>query len=154
MLAEVEDEDAYLPQPVWGMQNPENQEPASEEVKTRKILLSGNLAMWLDDGERIRSLDPWQPAGDRVTYTEVAAVREGTYLLLRRGATERGALYQAALARLGPLATAVAATQEGWKQFLAQHLQQHGYRQVVKDLRAAGIKTADRAFPANPARRF
>lgn len=145
VLAEVEDEDAYLPQPVWGTQNPEDREPTNEEVKARKILLSGNLAMWLDDGERIRSLDPWQPAGERVTYTDVAAVREGTYLLLRQGTTERGVLHQAALARLGPQATAVANTQEKWKQLLAQRLQQHGHRQVVKDLRAAGIKTADRA---------
>lgn len=114
-------------------------------MRARKILLSGNLAMWLDDGERIRSLDPWQPAGERVTYTDVTAVREGTYLLLRQGPTERGALHQAALAGLGPRAKAVANTQEKWKQLLAQRLQQHGYRWVVKDLRAAGIKTADRA---------
>ena len=146
VFAEVEDEeDAYLPQPVWGKQNPEDREPTSEEVRASKILLSGNLAMWLDDGERIRSLDPWQPAGERVTYTDVAAVREGTYLLLRQGKTERGALHQAALAGLGPRAKAVANTQEKWKQLLTQRLQQHGYRQVEKDLRGAGIKTADRA---------
>lgn len=142
---EVEDEDVYLPQPVWDTWKFEDREPTSEEVAARKTLLSGNLAMWLDDGERIRSLDPRQPTGERVTYTEVAAVREGTYLLLRRGATERGALYQAALARLGPRATAVDASQRGWKQLLALRLQQHGSQQVAKDLRAAGVKAADRA---------
>lgn len=142
---EVEDEDAYLPQPVWDARKSEDREPTNEEVDARKILLSGNLAMWLDDGERIRSLDPRQPAGERVTYTDVAAVCEGTYLLLRKGVTERGALYQAALARLGPRATAVDATQGEWKQLLAQRLQRYGYRQVVKDLRATGVKTADRA---------
>ena len=142
---EATDEDTYLPQPVWGRRKSEDREPTSEEVEARKILLSGNQGMWLDEGERIRSLDPQQPAGERVTYTEVAAVRKGTYLLLRRGATERGVLYQAALARLGPRATAVDATQGEWKQLLAQRLQRYGYRQVVKDLRATGVKTADRA---------
>ena len=142
---EVEDEDVYLPQPVWGTRKSEEREPTSEEVDARKILLSGNLAMWLDDGERIRSLDPRQPAGERVTYTEVSAVRQGTYLLLRQGATERGALYQAALARLGQQSTAVDAAQVEWKQVLLDRLQQRGYRRVVQELRAAGVKTADRA---------
>ncbi|MGL5824426.1 MAG: hypothetical protein ACRCYU_06265 [Nocardioides sp.] len=142
---EVEDEDVYLPQPVWGTRKSEDREPTSEEVDARKILLSGNLAMWLDDGERIRTLDPWQPAGERVTYTEVSAVREGTYLLLRQGATERVALYQAALARLGQRAAAIDNAQVDWKQLLAQRLQQYGSRQVAMDLRAAGVKTADRA---------
>lgn len=142
---EVEDEDVYLPQPVWGTRKSEDREPTSEEVDARKILLSGNLAMWLDDGERIRSLDPRQPAGERVTYTEVAAVREGTYLLLRQGATERGVLYQAALARLGTRATVVDAAQAEWKHVLFDRLEQLGYRRVVKELRAVGVKTADRA---------
>lgn len=143
--AEVEDEDDYLPQPVWGTRQSENREPTTEEVEARKVLLSGGLAMWLDDGERIRSLDPQQPAGERVTYTEVPAVKEGTYLLLRQGATERGALYQAALAKLGQRGGAVDAAQTAWKHLLAQRLQQHGYRRVVKELQAAGVKTADRA---------
>lgn len=145
MPVEVEDEDVYLPQPVWGTRKSDDREPTSEEVDARKILLRGNLAMWLDDGERIRSLDPRQPAGERVTYTEVSAVRQGTYLLLRQGATERGALYQAALARLGQRATVVDAAQAEWKQVLLNRLEQLGYRRVVKELRAAGVKTADRA---------
>lgn len=142
---EAEDEEDYLPQPVWGTRASDDREPTTDEVEARKVLLSGNLAMWLDDGERIRSLDPQQPAGERVTYTEVTAVREGTYLLLRQGATERGALYQAALAKLGQRAGAADAAQAAWKQFLARRLQQHGYRRVAKDLRSAGVKTADRA---------
>lgn len=144
-IAEAEDEDVYLPQPIWGTRRSDDREPTTEEAAARKILLSGNIAMWLDDGERIRSLDPRQPLGERVTYTDVAAVREGTYLLLRQGATERGALYQAALAKLGPQADAIDAAQATWKQLLAQRLRQHGYRRVVEDLRATGTKTADRA---------
>lgn len=143
--AEAADEEDYLPQPVWGTRQSENREPTIEEVEARKVLLRGGLAMWLDDGERIRSLDPQQPAGERVTYTEVAAVKEGTYLLLRQGATERGALYQAALAKLGQRGGAVDAAQAAWKHLLALRLQQHGYRRVVTELRATGVKAADQA---------
>lgn len=144
-LADAEDEGRYLPQPVWGTRRSEEREPTAEEVNARKLLLSSNLAMWLDDGERIRSLDPRRARGERVTTTEVAAVREGTYLLLREGVTERAVLYQAALARLGPRAEAMTAAQTAWKRVLGQHLQRLGNRQVVKALRAVGISAADQA---------
>lgn len=142
--AEPEDEAAFLPQPTWGARQSGDREPTSEEVEARKVLLSGNLAMWLDDGERIRSLDPAQPPGERVTYTEVPAVRQGTYLLLRHGETERGALYQAAVARLAR-GDAVGDAQVTWKRLLAEKLQALGYRNTVKELRNAGVKRADRA---------
>lgn len=76
---EVEDEDAYLPQPVWDARKSEDREPTNEEVDARKILLSGNLAMWLDDGERIRSLDPRQPVSGSPTRTWRLSVRAPTY---------------------------------------------------------------------------
>lgn len=141
---EPEDENEYLPQPVWGNRRDGDREPGSEEVEARKVLLSGNLAMWLDDGERIRSLDPDQPAGERVTYTEISAVRAGTYLLLRHGETERNALYQAAISRLARGAV-VDQAQAAWKHLLAQRIQEAGHRIVVKQLRVAGVRTADRA---------
>ena len=141
---EPEDENEYLPQPVWGKRRDSDREPTTEEVVARKVLLSGNLAMWLDDGERIRSLDPDQPAGERVTYTEVPAVRAGTYLLLRQGETERNALYQAAITRLAR-GEVVNQAQGAWKHLLTERIQEVGLRQVVRQLRAAGVKTADRA---------
>lgn len=141
---DAEEENEFLPQPVWGNRQSGDREPTSEEVEARKVLLSGNLAMWLDDGERIRSLDPAQPAGERVTYTEVPAVRAGTYLLLRQGETERGALHRAAIARLAR-GEIIDQAQAAWKHLLAERLQESGYRQVVRQLRAAGIRTADRA---------
>lgn len=49
------------------------------------------------------------------------------------------------LVKLGPQARAIDAAQAAWKRALAQRLQQHGYRRVVEDIRALGIKTADRA---------
>lgn len=140
---EPEDENEYLPQPVWGNHRDGDREPTSEEVVARKVLLSGNLAIWLDDGERIRSLDPEQPAGNRVTYTDVSAVQPGTYLLLRQGETERGVLYQAAIARLERGAL-IDQAQRAWKYLLAERIQEAGYREAVKQLRAAGVKTADR----------
>ena len=127
------------------MRAADNREPTTEEVEAHKVLLSGNLAMWLDDGERIRSIDPEQPAGERVTYTEVSAVRTGTYLLLRQGTTERGALYQAAIAKLGQRSKPVQEAQTTWKHLLAKRLERDGYRRVVKQLRASGVKAADRA---------
>lgn len=141
---EPEDESQYLPQPVWGNRQDRDREPTSEEVEARKVLLAGNLAMWLDDGERIRSLDPEQPAGERVTYTDITAVRVGTYLLLRHGETERNVLYQAAIARLAGGAV-IDQAQGAWKHLLAERIQQAGYREVVKQLRAAGVKAADQA---------
>ncbi|OAV52979.1 hypothetical protein [Enteractinococcus helveticum] len=140
-----EDERSLLPQPIWDTPQPDEGEPTADEVRARKVILSGKLAIWLDDGEHIRSFDPSQPHGERVTRTDVSAVREGVYLLLRKGTTERGALYQAALSHLGPQAEAVEATQAVWKQKLIRRLRQHGKWSVVDDLQEAGIKTAERA---------
>lgn len=138
------DESEYLPQPTWGIRRDSDREPGNEEVEARKVLLSGNLAMWLDDGERIRSLDPNQPAGERVTFTEISTVRAGTFLLLRQGETEHNALYQAAITRLARGAV-VDLSQANWKHLLSDRIQEVGYRQVVKQLRAAEVGTADRA---------
>ncbi|PZT98817.1 MAG: hypothetical protein DI630_18730 [Gordonia sp. (in: high G+C Gram-positive bacteria)] len=144
---DAEDDDgSYLPQPMWGARRSEDdRQPTNDEVRAQKVLLSGELAMWLDDGERIRSLDPRQPPGERVIYTDVRAVQQGTYLLLRQGITERGAYYQAAMSKIGSQAEAVDATQAAWKQALAQRLRHDGYRRVTTDLRIAGINTASRA---------
>ena len=142
---EAEADDYFLPQPAWGARPPLDREPTSEEVEAQKVLLSGDLAIWLDDGDRIRALDPDQPAGERVIYSDVKGVRAGTYLLLRNGETERQALYQAALGLLGTRGTAVDETQRAWKERLSQRLVQHGYRSVVRELHERGAKTADRA---------
>lgn len=137
-------EDELLPSPFWGVTESTDREPGSDEVLAHKLLLGGNLAMWLDDGDRIRSLDPGQPTGERVTYTDVSAVREGTYLLLRQGETERGALYEAALSKLSTRGEAVRETQTLWKRKLAARIKDHGYRKVVEEVRAVGVSAADR----------
>jgi hypothetical protein len=135
----------FLPQFAWGGRQSAEREPGSEEVEAQKVLLSGNLAIWLDDGDRIRVLDPSQPVGERVIYTDVSLVRPGIYLLLRRGETERGVLYQAALRLLGAKGGAADVTQRTWKAALAQRLVERGYRHVVSELRQLGVKAADRA---------
>lgn len=138
-------EDEFLPEPRWGERRSPEREPTSEEVLAWKVLLSGRFAIWLDDGDRIRALDPDQPTGERVIYSDVDAVRPETYLLLRQGETERGALYAAALSLVGALAPAVDGTQRAWKEQLSRRLVQQGYAAVVRDLRSRGVKTADRA---------
>ncbi len=139
-----ENEDEYLPQPAWGGRRDGDREPTSEEVEARQLLLGGNLAMWLDDGDRIRSLDPDQPVGERVTYTDIPAVRTGTYLLLRQGETERSALYLAAIARLTS-GDAVDRAQVAWKHLLAERIHEASFEEVARQLREAGVQTADRA---------
>lgn len=138
------DEEEFLPKPMWGDWHEVHHEPSIDEVEARKLLLSGRLAMWLDDGDRIRSLDPNQPVGERVTYTDVTTVQVGTFLLLRDGETERHTLYQSAIGRLtcGDL---VEHAQQTWKRLLTERIQQVGYRRVVRDLRDAGVKACDRA---------
>lgn len=143
--AEAEAIEEYLPQPEWGTRQSPDREPSSDEVEARKVLLSGGLAIWLDDGDRIRALDPRQPADERVIYTDVGDVRPGTYLLLRRGANERGALYAAALSLLGKRSAEVDASQRAWKLRLSDRLSVLGYREVVRQLKAETVRTAVRA---------
>jgi hypothetical protein len=144
VVAVDEVEDDFLPQPAWGTSSAVDREPTSEEVVAHKLLLSGNLALWLDDGDRIRTLDPDQPSGERVTYTDVEAVRAGTYLLLRRGETERGTLYRAALRLMGARASNVGTSQQSWKELLSHRLAEQGYAAVRDALRRRGVKTANR----------
>ncbi|MBM7820380.1 hypothetical protein JOE63_002857 [Cellulosimicrobium cellulans] len=138
-------EDDLLPEPVWGERKTATRPPGVDEVEARKVLLAGGFAMWLDDGERIRTLEPRQPARERVTYTEVSSVRPGTYLLLRIGAGERGALYESALRELGSAADGIAETQAAWKCALARRLDDLGKGEVVRRLSKLGVKASEQA---------
>lgn len=140
----AEIEDTFYPQPIWGSRKSEDREPESDEVEAWKILLGGGLALWLDDGERIRSLDPRQPEGDRVGYEAVDDVQPGTYLVLREGATEHGAMYDAALAALGRRAASITATQEQWKRALLDRLSRDGAKRVINELKARNIRSPGR----------
>ena len=144
-FCEVEIDDEFLPQPVWGPRQSHSRAPSNDEVEARKVLLGGSYAVWLDDGDRIRALDPAQPAGERVIYVQVDAVRAGAYLLLREGETEHGALYEDALNLLGSQAAAVSDTQRAWKTRLAQRLSEFGYKAVMSRLAVAGVRPVEQA---------
>jgi hypothetical protein len=143
--ADAVDETELLPQASWIPPDAAPREPGADEVVARRVLLSGGYGMWLDDdGEWIRAVDPSQPGGGRVVNVDVEAVRPGTYLLLRAGATERRALYEAALHLMEPQAAAVVASQAEWKGALQARLDQFGRAAVVRELAAVGVGTLDR----------
>lgn len=143
--SEAVTEDDLLPEPAWGERMSAQRPPKADEAEARKVLLAGGHAIWLDDGERIRTLEPRQPAGERVTYTEVSAVRPGTYLLLRLGTGEHGALYESALGALGHAALGVSKTQQAWKSALARRLDVLGKGEVVRLLTERGVKASEQA---------
>ncbi len=136
-------EEDLLPQPVWGSRVSEDRAPNADEVEARKVLLSGNRAIWLDDdGERIRALDPTQPPGERVGYSDVSAVAPGTYLLLREGEAERESLHARAFGRIGPRASVIQESQASWKSALIERLRGRSARDSESALRALGVRAA------------
>lgn len=137
--------DEFVPQAMWGSAPDAKREPQVDEVRARKILVSGGYGMWLDEGDRIRTLDPSQPAGERVIYKDVSSVAAGTYLLSRIGQTDRDALYEQTLRTLGTRGQEIARTQEAWKHALTRRLHSNGRTVVESQLRRLGIQTADRA---------
>jgi hypothetical protein len=139
---ETEVEDTYYPQPAWGRRMSGEREPTSDEVEAWKLLLGGGLAVWLDDGDRIRSLNPQQPLGDRIAYESVADVIPGSYLVLREGAAERGAMYEEALHALGPRARDITVTQARWKSALQQRLDLIGAPRAARELAVRGVRSA------------
>jgi hypothetical protein len=139
------DEAELQPVPTWGPIPEPSRRPDIGEVEARKLLLANRLALWLDDGERIRAVDPAQPAGERVIYVDVGEVGVGTYLLVRTGVTERGVLYEAALQQLGPIAPDVDRSQEAWKAALSERIRAESYIQVVRRLQIVGVRAAERA---------
>ena len=143
-VAEVTTEEEVLPQPVWDLGKELEREPSQDEVVARLVLLSGGLAIFLDDGERIRCLDPSQPKGERVNFRDVSSVGVGTYLLLSEGQTERGILYQEALRLMGTRKTVVEASQSRWKALLEDRISKVGYAKVEKELWDLGVQTIDR----------
>jgi hypothetical protein len=139
--------DDLFPQPAWDEPAAPLVEPRSDEVIARKVLLDGGQATWLDDsdGERIRTLDPAAPRGERVQYAKLATVRPGTYLLLRRGLSGSGAVDALAARLLGEQAAEIDVTQQAWKGALERRIAARGIGNVERDLRLAGVKSPGRA---------
>lgn len=137
-------EEDLLPHVVWKPTSVSSRQPTSDEVIAHVILLSGDLAIYLDEGERIRSFAPDQPDDERVAFTEVSAVKPGIYLLLREGETEHGGLYDDALELLGSRRSDVEASQRQWKLALEERFTRRGTEAVVEQLEACGVQTLER----------
>lgn len=135
-------EDIYFPQPEWGARTSGDREPARDEVEAWKVFLAGGQGLWLDDGDRIRTLDPKQPEGDRVGYEAVKGIVPGAYLVLRQGETERGAMYDQAVASLGARAPGILTTQARWKARLEERLVRVGSRQAMAELDQLGVRSS------------
>jgi hypothetical protein len=134
---------SFLPRPPRSFSLPQAGGKRSQgDVAAHKLILSGGLAMWLDDGERIRALDPVQPAGKRVLSLSVQDVQPVTILLLREGQGDREMLRAAAYELLGTRATEVRQTQEHWKSRLADLLDRQGDDRVERDLTTLGAEHA------------
>jgi hypothetical protein len=136
----------FLPPPAWGEHSSILREPGVDEVTVRKVLLSGGYAIWMDDGDRIRTLDPSQLAGERVNYTEVRSVKQGTYLMLRLGSTERAALYEQTLLSIGGRGDAIKHSQAVWKSRLLERLHDLGRTTVESTLRHLGVNAVEQAL--------
>lgn len=136
-------EDTFLPHAVWGPRQSGSREPGDDEVEAWKVLLGGNLALWLDDGDRIRSLNPRQPEGERIAYEAVRDVNPGTYLVLREGSSERGAMYEEVLRSLGPKAEGPEESQKAWKHALMSRLYRIGATQASRELRERGVRASN-----------
>jgi len=138
--------DDLVPQPTWTAHQAPDREPGVDEVVAHKVLLSGSLSIYLDsDGEHIRSLDPTQPAGERVMHSDVKLVGPGTYLVLREGQSERQALYDRAVALLGDRGPQAKASQRRWKEALQVKLRRAGRQEVRRALAQIGVHRMDRA---------
>ena len=134
--------DVVLPQPIWGTRTSGDREPTSDEIEARKVLLVGGHGLWLDSGDRIRSLDPRQPEGVRVGYEAVSRVVPGTYLVLREGETEHRAMYDQALSFLGAEAAGIVTTQARWKHRLKERLAQVGAHRAAAELERIGVRSS------------
>jgi hypothetical protein len=138
--------DDLVPLPTWTALRAPDREPGADEVVARKVLLSGALSIYLDsDGEHIRSLDPTQPAGERVTHSDVQLVGPGTYLVLREGQGERQALYDRAIALLCDRGPQAKESQRQWKEALQVKLRRAGRREVGRALAQVGVHRTERA---------
>ncbi|QDY66593.1 hypothetical protein FQA45_09800 [Glutamicibacter halophytocola] len=139
--------ESYLPQPIWSRPRGATTEHVEEDrAQARKIYLSGEFSIWLDDGERIRTIEIGNPPGERVSYTNVGSIKRGTFLLLRQGVSEYGALADASKKALGNLAREIEFTQSNWKQALGKKINEHSKTYIIKQLEMEGIATPNRAF--------
>lgn len=154
-LLEQPDETQLEPTITWKEPQDRGRTPRPDEVRARKILLSGGYSVWVDDGDRIRSLDPYQPAGENVVYLAVDAFRDlgeeqlartEIYLLLRStGTSQHSYLHERARSSLGTDLSLVQTTQKEWKDRLRQRIDSWREEHVIRSLEDKGVQAAGEA---------
>ncbi|MEV8029766.1 hypothetical protein [Cellulosimicrobium funkei] len=154
-LMDQPDEAQLEPSVVWSKPQGEDKTPRPDEVRARKVLLCGGYSVWVDDGDRIRSLDPSQPVGENIVYLPVDAFRElntdqlartEIYLLLRStGSSQHAYLHERAQASLGGGLVSVQTSQGRWKEKLRQRIDSWGEEQVIRSLEEEGVQAAGEA---------
>jgi len=133
------------PTPPWPVHTDPDHPPRPQEALARRVYLSGGYLMFLDDGERIRTIDPAQPPEERLGSMPTAGVQPGTYLLLRTGENERGTLHRAALSSFpAKKSRQITQSQAAWKALLSERLHGLDMNDCLETLRDMGIKAASR----------
>jgi len=128
----------YLPEPVWSVPPHDRSCCSSDLVDARQIYLSGGWETWLDDGERVRTLEIDKITGVRVSNLAPEEVTVGSYLLLREHESERGLLKRLAQSRI-PRAEETISEQRFWKERLLARIKQIGVERVRRELRNLGV---------------
>lgn len=109
-------------------------------VPCRRILLSGGYRVMLDvNGSRIRTLEVEAGREPHVVMLDAASVGPGTVLVLKKDASETGALHRMALDALGSEGARIEAGQSDWKVALEDRIERHGIDRVRSELRRQGL---------------
>lgn len=156
-MPDTEEEAGLMPAPAWPVPRAfeVGRQPECDETWARKVLLGGGYAVWIDDGDRIRALDPYQPEGEQVTYIDINSfkdlspeqlARTEVYLLFRSaGSSQHLSLHEQAREALGADAGWVMQTQNAWKERLRSRLETWGETAVISGLRGEGVQAAGEA---------
>ncbi|MCL2489494.1 MAG: hypothetical protein FWF36_02020 [Propionibacteriaceae bacterium] len=144
--AQAPPEDMMLPTPVWPVKANPDRIPRPLEALARRAYLSGGYFVFLDEGERVRTIEPTQAIEERVVSLPINAVQPGVYLLLRLGESEQGSLYAAAINSFGARAVEIANSQAKWKKALGERVGQYGVEGCETELRGLGVKAAGRVL--------
>lgn len=136
-------EDDLLPQPVWGSRVSEDRRAERGRGGGTQSPSFGNRAIWLDDdGERIRALDPTQPPGERVGYSDVSAVARARTCFCVKVRLSASPSTREHLGESARCASAIQESQASWKSALIERLRARSARDPKAPLCALGVRAA------------
>lgn len=156
-IPDAEEEARLMPAPAWPAPRApeESWQLEGDETQARKVVLGGGYAVWIDNRDHIRALDPYQPTGEQVTYIDINRLKDLTpeqlartevYLLFRDvGSSQHLSLHEQAREALGADAGLVMQTQNAWKERLRSRLDTWGETAVISGLRGEGVQAAGEA---------